>query len=74
MIRLNCPHCGIRSLSEYAYGEILDVPETVDDIALDRAFNHTNRAGIVEEVWFHLYGCRRWIRIRRDTLTDTVVD
>lgn len=73
MLRITCPHCGTRSISEWVYGEILDVPDDVADVSLDRSFNHTNHAGVVEEAWFHLYGCRRWIRIRRNTLTDLII-
>lgn len=43
MLRITCPHCGTRSLSEYVYGEILDAPESVADVSLDRAFNSTLR-------------------------------
>lgn len=74
-LRLTCPHCGTRPIEEWIYGEILDVPaDLVDagDVALDRGFFHTNREGDVEEAWFHLYGCRRWVRIGRDTRTDEV--
>ncbi|MCB0226467.1 MAG: sarcosine oxidase subunit delta, partial [Anaerolineae bacterium] len=24
------------------------------------------------EAWFHLYGCRRWVRLSRDTRTDEI--
>ncbi len=76
-IRITCEHCGTRPLEEYVYGEVLDVPATIADPAernLDRAFNHTNPEGPVPEAWFHLYGCRRWITIVRDTATDRIVD
>ena len=32
-----------------------------------------NPAGVTTERWFHAAGCRRWLTIRRDTTTDTVV-
>ena len=76
-IRITCDHCGTRPLEEYVYGEILTVPDTITDRVernLDRAFNHTNPEGPVTEAWFHLYGCRRWISIVRDTSTDRIVD
>jgi len=28
---------------------------------------YTNPAGVQTERWFHLYGCRRWLTVRRDT-------
>ena len=75
-IRIECPHCGSRSLEEWIYGEILDVPKHITDDAarqFDRAFMHNNREGAIEEAWFHLYGCRRWVRVTRNTTTDEVL-
>lgn len=75
-IRLQCEHCGTRSLDEFVYGEIFDVPSSITDPVeanLDRGFNHNNIAGEVTEAWFHLYGCRRWITIRRDTTTNEII-
>ncbi len=76
-IRIICDHCGTRPLEEYVYGEIFDVPASIADPLernLDRAFNHTNIEGPVIEAWFHLYGCRRWITVNRDTATDRVIE
>jgi sarcosine oxidase delta subunit len=42
-------------------------------IDLDRGFFRTNREGEVTERWFHEFGCRRWITVRRDTRTDSVL-
>lgn len=74
-LRINCPHCGIRPLEEFYFGEILAPPEALtepDDIALDRAFMHNNTEGVVREAWFHTYGCRRWLTIYRDTTTNLI--
>ncbi len=76
-IRITCGHCGTRPLEEYVYGEIFDVPDAISDPLernLDRAFNHNNFEGPVVEAWFHLYGCRRWIAVNRDTATDRVIE
>lgn len=75
-IRIPCSHCGPRPVEEYVYGEILDVPDSIVDADardLDRGFFHNNPEGPVREAWFHLYGCRRWITIDRDTRTDEVL-
>jgi sarcosine oxidase delta subunit len=29
---------------------------------------------VTTERWFHAFGCRRWLTVRRDTSTDTVVE
>jgi heterotetrameric sarcosine oxidase delta subunit len=75
-IRIPCSHCGPRPVEEYVYGEILEVPDSIVDADardLDRGFFHNNPEGPVREAWFHLYGCRRWITIERDTRTDEVL-
>lgn len=62
-------------MEEWSYGEVFEVPERITDPDardVDRGFFHDNREGIVREAWFHLYGCRRWIYIERDTRTDEV--
>lgn len=70
-----CPHCGPRPVTEFVYGELPEVPETITDpdaIDLDRAFMRKNLEGVQVERWFHTYGCRRWLTLRRDTRTDEV--
>ncbi len=73
-LRIPCPHCGTRAIDEWVYGEIPVVPETITDADardVDRAYFHNNTEGAVREAWFHLYGCRRWVTVVRDTRTDT---
>ena len=75
-IPLHCPHCGTRPLEEFLYGEVPVVPDSITDPDardLDRGFMHENPEGPVTERWFHAFGCRRWLTVRRDTRTDTVL-
>jgi sarcosine oxidase subunit delta len=75
-LRITCPNCGPRSVEEWFHGEILAVPEAITDPDardLDRGFMHNNSEGLVREAWFHAYGCRRWVVITRDTMTDTII-
>ena len=75
-LRIDCPHCGRRPVEEFFYGEIPRVPDSItdpDERDLDRAFMHENAEGPVEERWFHAFGCRRWMTVRRDTRTDWVL-
>ena len=63
-------------MEEFLYGEIPAVPDEIsgeDERDLDRAFMLNNPEGVQVEAWFHSYGCRRWLRLRRDTRTDEVV-
>jgi heterotetrameric sarcosine oxidase delta subunit len=72
-LTLTCPHCGIRSIEEFVYGEIPVVPDAITDPDardVDRAFMRGNVQGVQSERWFHLYGCRRWMTVRRDTRTN----
>jgi heterotetrameric sarcosine oxidase delta subunit len=73
---INCPVCGARPIEEFVYGEIPTVPASITDpaaIDVDRGFMRTNVEGAQAERWFHLYGCRRWFTIRRDTRTDEII-
>lgn len=76
-IRIACPHCGSRALEEYVYGEVFDVPADIvtdEQREIDRSFMHNNMEGPVREAWFHLYGCRRWVYVVRDTTTDELLE
>jgi heterotetrameric sarcosine oxidase delta subunit len=77
MLWLTCPHCGRRPLDEFAFGgERRPVPGTIEgDEArnFDEVWNFENPDGMTTERWFHSAGCRRWLTVRRDTSTDTVV-
>jgi sarcosine oxidase subunit delta len=76
-LRIDCPNCGTRPVEEWVYGEVFAVPGSItdaDERDVDRGFMHNNPAGPVREAWFHLYGCRRWVYLTRDTTTDHIAD
>lgn len=76
-MQIPCPHCGKRPIQEFSYGEIPVVPDDITDPDardLDRAFMRANPEGPTTERWFHTYGCRRWLTLRRDTRTDDVLE
>ena len=76
-LRIACAHCGTRAVEEYVYGEVFDMPASINDAAawdIDRGFMHNNPEGPVREAWFHLYGCRRWVYLTRDTTIDLVLE
>jgi heterotetrameric sarcosine oxidase delta subunit len=53
------------------------VPDDITDPEardLDRAFMRSNPEGPTSERWFHTYGCRRWLTLRRDTRTDEILN
>lgn len=78
MLRIPCPNCGLRPVEEYRFGgELPTVPDSVtdpDERNVDYVWFFDNVDGPSSERWFHDGGCRRWLTLRRDTSTDTVID
>lgn len=74
-LQIPCEHCGERPVHEFVYGEIPRVPPSITDADLrdlDRGFMHENAEGPVVERWFHVFGCRRWVTIKRETRNDEI--
>jgi sarcosine oxidase subunit delta len=68
-----CPGCGRRPSTEFVWGgerRADDAPDLESDF--ERVFLPANAAGPQEERWYHLYGCRRWLTVTRDTTTNEV--
>jgi heterotetrameric sarcosine oxidase delta subunit len=80
VLRIPCPHCGLRDESEFRYGGEAGVkrpgnPQSIDDRAwADYLFFRDNVRGPQLERWFHAYGCRLWFELARDTLTHEWLD
>ncbi|MBA3778247.1 MAG: sarcosine oxidase subunit delta [Chloroflexi bacterium] len=77
MLWIPCPTCGRRPVEEYRFGgELRGVPDRITDPIerdVDYVWMFDNVAGVTTERWFHQAGCRRWLTVRRDTTTDTVL-
>lgn len=77
-MRIPCPFCGSRDLSEFTYlGDA--APSRPDAAAPDAAeafhdyvYERDNPAGPHRERWYHGQGCRSWIIVSRDTRTHAV--
>jgi len=70
-----CPHCGERPFTEFTFGgelRAIDAPDPDADFA--RVYLRDNVAGVQEERWFPLLGCRRWLTLRRDTVANRIVE
>ena len=78
MLWLDCPRCGRRPIDEFTFGgERRPVPDSIadpDERDFDEVWVFENPDGVATERWFHAFGCRRWLTVRRDTSTDTVVE
>ncbi len=74
MIRIPCPHCGLRNSSDFRYGgEPRKRPPSGDVTPTEfRAYlyERTNKLGWVVENWYHSAGCRRYIQVERHTFTN----
>lgn len=79
MMLIPCPYCGPRDVTEFTYGGDGNVRQpTGADASPEAAWSayvylRDNRRGPHDEVWQHSAGCRRWIRVRRNTLTHEVL-
>jgi heterotetrameric sarcosine oxidase delta subunit len=77
MLRIPCPHCGVRDHSEFTFlGNATTARPTSDD-PKDPAwqiyvYTKTNVRGMNEEVWHHVHGCRSWLVVSRDTATHEI--
>lgn len=79
MMLIPCPHCGPRDVTEFTYGGDASVrrPREPDALSDEQwaqyVYLRDNPRGAHDELWQHTAGCRRWIAVRRDTLTHDVV-
>jgi methylglutamate dehydrogenase subunit B len=75
---ITCPHCGVRPKEEFSIrgdaGPLRPQPEA--KFAAWDAYVHLrgNVRGVMDEHWQHVGGCRRWLVVRRDTLSHDVHD
>jgi len=40
----------------------------------DFVYRRENPAGPHDELWHHSAGCRQWLRVRRDTRTNVILE
>ena len=74
MIELPCPWCGLRNVAEFRWiGEANPRPDPATTTPEQwRAYLYLRRnvRGWVDEGWYHDAGCRRYFRLRRDTVSN----
>jgi heterotetrameric sarcosine oxidase delta subunit len=77
-MRINCPHCGERSVEEFiAHGPAGLVRPEHSDKAEDwfaYVYIRDNPMGEHDELFQHVTGCRQWLRVRRSTLSHQVLE
>ena len=78
MLHIKSPHCGLRSHNEYSYGgdDSGKKPELNKEITDEECDNLVYNRKIIRgkhlELWQHLFGCRQWIKVERDTATHEI--
>ena len=78
-MRIQCPFCGERDLSEFAYlGDASFTrpdPEGAEAQArfFDAVYLRDNPRGAHDELWLHSAGCRSFFKVRRDTRTHDIL-
>jgi heterotetrameric sarcosine oxidase delta subunit len=74
VFRIPCPHCGPRDATEFRHqGESRERPDPRSATREQwRAYLYEkdNVAGWTRETWYHGLGCRRFITVERDTVTN----
>lgn len=76
-MRITCPYCGVRSSHEFAYhGDAAPKrPDPADADAFHAyVYERDNVAGVMDELWYHAGGCRRWLTVTRDTRTHAITE
>jgi methylglutamate dehydrogenase subunit B len=73
-MRIQCPFCGERDLSEFScLGAAAFERPRVDTAFYEAVYLRDNPAGPHEELWYHAYGCRSWLRVTRNTRTHEIL-
>jgi sarcosine oxidase subunit delta len=77
-MRLTCPVCGARDVREFAYrGSAALLARPAGDAGAAAFHDYLNLrenpAGPNPELWQHVWGCRAWLRVVRDTRTHDVL-
>lgn len=73
---LECPCCGIREVSDFAFGGELSerpAPDAPARQVYATLYMRRNVAGVQREWWYHRSGCRTWFLADRDTRTNVVL-
>jgi sarcosine oxidase subunit delta len=74
-MRIKCPYCGERDVSEFLYLGAADLerPDPQSAGAAEAFYEYVylreNPVGPYAELWYHSAGCHGWLRVVRDTRT-----
>ena len=78
-MRIECPFCGERDVSEFTYLGDADFrrpaadTEDLADRFYEAVYLRDNPVGPHAELWYHAGGCLSWLRVTRNTRTHEVL-
>jgi len=76
MLRIRCPWCGERDESEFRYrgdaGKMRPAADAAHEEFVHFVYERDNPAGSHLEWWLHVAGCRKLLKISRNTLTHQI--
>ena len=77
-MRIPCPYCGERDLSEFTYGGDASKARPAHGSKGaktwgDYVFTFENPKGPHVEFWQHTLGCRQWFKLKRNTATNEIL-
>jgi sarcosine oxidase subunit delta len=78
-MRINCPWCGERDQNEFRCGGQANLArpsnpaQVSDEEWAAYLFYRDNPKGPHHERWVHIWGCRQWFSIVRDTVSHQIL-
>ena len=72
-----CPNCGQRDVYEFKFDqEVKSAPGPDDSAETWRHYFYfnENKSGVQEEWWFHSAGCGAWLKVKRNTATNEILE
>jgi len=78
-MRISCPFCGDRDVSEFNYlgdaGYRRPQSDSENPAArfYEAVYLRDNPAGPHQELWYHAAGCLSWLRVTRNTRTHEIL-
>jgi methylglutamate dehydrogenase subunit B len=78
-MRIECPFCGERDISEFTYlgdADFRRPPADSEGLAerfYEAVYLRDNPMGPHRELWYHASGCLSWLRVTRNTRTHEIL-
>lgn len=79
MFEIECPHCGLREMTEFSCHGEAHIARPKNSLKLsdkewgDYVFFRSNTKGFHRERWMHQHGCRKWFNVLRHTVSDKII-